>query len=535
MKKLLLLLAAAGLVGSVASAEQTLPENGKYYQVKHSSGKYLTRDGGGFVIADAAEGSDQQVFQFFEVGEGVYNIALDNGLYLGSDRGWSSCALSNNAATYTQFEVTIGDGSEYALLQNLGQRNKRGDAKSFLGCDADDAHVYTDKASDKDLYHWTIEAAPAGYSFPVGEQLPDVYPDHNLPDTDPRKNAYNGYKLVFAEEFNATDGQPSTDIWNYEKGWKRNNEDQYYYNYPNNIWFENGVCVFNGRHEDPETIKNPSYDPRYGTGNQLIKWLEWTSASIITKGSWNGDYSWQYGIYEVRAKLPAYTGCWPAIWSTGRQYSWPKGGEIDLMEWYGGVIHGNVCWGDTKWNSATVSYSELNKEDPNTEWGDEYHIWRMFWDYDHIEMWCDNVLVNNIDLNTTVNPVREGQDWSGVNPFRDVRQVLWLNLALGGNSGGSLANVPQNNYYMVDYARIYQKIGTDGLAKYHVDDYAPDATIRVPDKDAELSGIQSPVADLAECAAPVYYNLQGMPVADPVPGQVVICQQDGRATKMIVR
>ena len=43
-----------------------------------------------------------------------------------------------------------------------------------------------------------------------------------------------------------------------------------------------------------------------------------------------------YGYYEIRAKLPAETGAWPAIWLLGqdrRSSGWPDTGEIDLVEW----------------------------------------------------------------------------------------------------------------------------------------------------------------------------------------------------------
>ncbi len=40
------------------------------------------------------------------------------------------------------------------------------------------------------------------------------------------------------------------------------------------------------------------------------------------------------GRWEVRAKLPATRGMWPAIWllPDTQQYPWPSGGEIDIME-----------------------------------------------------------------------------------------------------------------------------------------------------------------------------------------------------------
>lgn len=299
----------------------------------------------------------------------------------------------------------------------------------------------------------------------------DAYAEYELPDSDPRKNAYEGYKLVFAQEF-SEDGKPDPDVWQYETGYMRNSEDQYY-DGDNNCYVKDGVLVIEGRYVKDDNRPNPAYQAGNSDWPSSIgENMTWTSGSMITKGTADGGYTWQYGIYEVRAKVPQCEGSWPAIWSTGMQYEWPYGGEIDIMEYYGNCIHGNVCWGDgnrygAHWNSATVHDDELGEG-----WGDQFHIWKMIWDPEHIELWCDDIPVNNIDLDTTDNDAATGDfDHGGeCNPFRDVRQRLWLNLALGGQNGGSLDSTPRPLRYLVDYARVYQKIGTDGLATYKVDE-----------------------------------------------------------------
>jgi beta-glucanase (GH16 family) len=52
---------------------------------------------------------------------------------------------------------------------------------------------------------------------------------------------------------------------------------------------------------------------------------------------------------EVRAKLPAGRGVWPAIWTLGNKMGedipWPDRGEIDIMEFVGynpGMVYANV-------------------------------------------------------------------------------------------------------------------------------------------------------------------------------------------------
>lgn len=358
----------------------------------------------------------------------------------------------------------------------------------------------------------------------------DMYPDNVLDANDPRALAYDGYKLVFAEEFSSE--RDLNEIWNFEYGWKRNNEAQLYYK-DKNCFVEDGVLVIEARDHTGENIPNPLYN-KYGANDNIkSKYLKWTSGSMITKGGWQDGYSWLYGIYEVRAKIPQHVGCWPAIWTTGRQYSWPQGGEIDIMEYYGKCIHANVCYGNNVWNSATVNDNVLGEG-----WGDEFHTWRMVWEPDRIELWCDDMLVNFIDTDQTFNPVSEGKDWSGKNPFRDVRNILWLNLALGGNSGGSLTNTPRPSYYLIDYARIYQKVGTDGKATYHVEEEISEPAFKYKDGQKhpihDAAGIEDITVDADDANAPVeYFNLQGIRVENPAEGNVYIRRQGSSAVKVV--
>ncbi len=499
------------LTAASVSAAFTTPEAGKYYRIRHISGLYLTDARFQSRIAEKAE-DNSQIYQFIPVAgeEGVYNIKrMGSGMFCGSDNKWTSTAISRSIPLSQHRVETAAADENYVVIRNVGMN----ESKNCMGVDAtaDGSAVYTDKnGSDIEKHLWTLEEAELYPSS--SETLPDLYPDKNLPADDPRANAYEGYKLVFAQEFSG-EGTPDHEIWNFEEGFKRNQEDQYY-NSDKNCFIRDGVLVIEGRNVEDEKIPNPKYD-RYNKSwpSSIGRYLTWTSGSMQTKGSWDSGYTWHYGIYEVRAKVPQYVGSWPAIWSTGMQYEWPYGGEIDIMEYYGHNIHANVCWGNGgrwsgAWNSATVHDNILGEG-----WGDEYHIWRMVWDYDHMELWCDDILVNNIDLDTTQNaiPSDDYDHGNGCNPFRDVRHMLWLNLALGGINGGSLADTPRPLRYLVDYARVYQKIGTDGKATYSVDEVISEPTFNTPD-GVELSGVETvEIAEAADIPASIY-TLQGIPV-----------------------
>lgn len=540
MKKTSILLTAAFLTAASASAQVMKPEAGKYYRIKHVSGLYLTDKAFNGKVAEKVE-DNSQIVQFIPVAgaEDTYNIMrVRRSQFYGSDKNWSSTIISRDIP-YSRFKIEKTDLKEgYVVFKNIGLSQLKGKSM-YLGTDNynSDANVYTDKSgTDATKHIWTIEEANK-YDETASE-LPDLYPNDNIPASDPRANAYPGYKLVFAEEFGGS-GKPDSQIWTYETGFCRNQEHQYY-DGNKNCYLQDGVLVIEAKDILAEKRKNPKYTAGNNSWPSNIgQYIHWTSGSMQTKGGWNSGYTWKYGIYEVRAKIPQMNGCWPAIWSTGKQYEWPYGGEIDIMEYYGNAIHGNVCWGNggrwsAKWNSAIVRDSELG-----AGWGDEYHIWRMIWDYDHMELWCDDFLVNNINLDETVNvkPSESFDHGNGCNPFRDVRHMLWLNLAIGGQNGGDPYSPPYPNRYLIDYARVYQKIGTDGKATYHVDPQISEPTFSLKDgqENTGLSGVEAPVVEELSEERTEYFSLQGFPVADPQPGQIVIRRCGNDVSKTVIR
>lgn len=531
------LLSALAFSGTASAAAITHPDADKYYRVRHISGLYLTDGGFNSRICNRVE-DNTQIVQFVPVEgkEGLYNIKrVSSGMLCGTNNQWTSTAISRNIPQ-SQYRIAPSDKADYVVLMS----ESMAEGKNCMGTDntVTGSEVYTDK-SGKDLqkHLWMIEEAEA---YPNNTTvLPDCYPDKQLPADDPRANAYDGYKLVFAQEF--SDAGLSSDVWKFEEGFCRNKEDQWY-NGSKNIYVQDGVLVIEGRNVESEKIKNPKYD-KYNNNwpSSIGEYLTWTSGSMMTKGEWNGGYNWQYGIYEVRAKVPQYVGAWPAIWSTGMQFEWPYGGEIDIMEYYGNCIHGNVCWGNGgrwsgHWNSAVVHDNDLGEG-----WGDEYHIWRMVWDYDHMELWCDDILVNNIDLNTTYNTI-PGENFdhgNGCNPFRNVRQMLWLNLALGGQNGGSLAHTPRPVRYLVDYARVYQKIGTDGKATYLVDDKISEPTFSIKDGEENTSAEVEMQDNETSISSPLLiFNLQGMRIDSSIDAlrgsdQMYIVVENSKAKKVV--
>jgi beta-glucanase (GH16 family) len=249
------------------------------------------------------------------------------------------------------------------------------------------------------------------------------------------------YKLVWADEFN-TNGAPNKKNWSYETGFVRNNENQWYQK--QNAYCQNGFLVIEAKKErriNPDFVSYNHKDWRKNRDSIKV-----TSSCLITRGK----LSWQYGRFEMRAKIPVGKGMWPAFWNLGVKGNWPANGEIDIMEYYTGKILANAAWisnkGTTVWDSKTIPLTDFKKD-----WADEFHVWRMDWDAHSIKLYVDNQLLNETDLKETIND--SGQS---ILPFQQPHYLL-VNLAVGGDNGGDFTTAGLPSKYIIDYIRVYQK------------------------------------------------------------------------------
>lgn len=267
-------------------------------------------------------------------------------------------------------------------------------------------------------------------------QVSPFHPDPSPPREIP------GYRLVWSDEFNYT-GKPADSNWSYERGFVRNNEHQWYQEDNANV--RNGALEITGRRE---RFNNPNFVAGSTDWRTNRQFVDFTSAAIHSRGK----RSFRFGRFEIRAKIPAVTGAWPAIWTLGDWGEWPTNGEIDIMEYYGDGILANAAWGSTTrwqaiWDAVKIPMSHFTSRDP--DWANKYHLWTMDWNPEFVKIYLNGELLNTIETAKTLNA-------DGSNPFTSRNHYVLLNLALGGTNGGD-PNRP--NYpitYFVDYFRIYQ-------------------------------------------------------------------------------
>jgi Glycosyl hydrolases family 16/PKD domain len=227
--------------------------------------------------------------------------------------------------------------------------------------------------------------------------------------------------LIWSEEFD-TPGAPNSAKWGYdtgEGGWG-NNELEYYTSRTDNAVVSNG------------TLKIIAKKENYGTS-------AYTSARLLSKDK----FSFRYGKIEIRAKLPPDKGTWPAIWMLGNNVAtapWPACGEIDIMEHVGnqlnkifGTIHYPGHSGANGVGGTTVNPTATT----------DFHRYALVWTATSIQF-----LIDDAAYFTTANN-------SSTMPFNQNFFII-LNVAMGGNFGGSVDPAFSNAQMEIDYIRVYQ-------------------------------------------------------------------------------
>jgi beta-glucanase (GH16 family) len=244
------------------------------------------------------------------------------------------------------------------------------------------------------------------------------------------------WRLVWSDEFD-TDGPPDPSHWNFERGFVRNQEAQWYQ--PANAVVEGGILTIEARREQ---VPNPSYQAGSTDWRRNRQLAEYTSASMTTAGK----HAFMYGRFEMRGRIDTRAGSWPAFWTLGSATPWPQSGEVDIMEFYNGRVLANVCipaGATCGWSSVTRPVAQLG----GAAWTSEFHVWAMEWDAQRIDLYLDGTLVNHFVVGSIPQP----------NPYTTKTQYLLVNFAIGGTNGGDPSGTAFPMRYEVDYVRVYQR------------------------------------------------------------------------------
>ncbi len=357
---------------------------------------------------------------------------LQNGLLLSADKEYEiSFKIKSEVSRDIKFLLQSTDYSIYAIEETISLK-------------ADQTYSYHKKV--------TISSATSYlFGFMLGNVNGTLSGNHTITISSPSCKGQESYvksdegidgtttsapstkkgrNLVWSDEFN--DNTLDTSIWSYDIGtgdwgWG-NNEQQYYTSRETNIKESNGSLKIIARKE------------QYGSSN-------YTSGRILTKGK----KVFKYGYFEARIAVPSSLGIWPAFWMLGaniNEVSWPKCGEIDIME---AVNYNNVVYSTLHWNSLGSGVSDQVSHDSygNGETGGylvddrtDYHLYALEWDENYIKSYVDDVQVFSMNI-------------SSIDAFHKEHYFLF-NVAVGGEwPGYSIGNdFPQA--MSIDYLRVYQ-------------------------------------------------------------------------------
>ena len=226
--------------------------------------------------------------------------------------------------------------------------------------------------------------------------------------------------LAWSDEFDVA-GSPDPSKWGYDiggGGWG-NNELQYYTNRTDNAAVSGGTLKI--------TLKKENFSGSL-----------YTSARLLSKDK----FSFKYGKIEVKAKLPAGGGTWPAIWMLGNNISstpWPACGEIDIMEHVGnqlnkifGTLHHPGHSGANGDGGSVVNPTATTA----------FHRYTTEWSANTIRFLVDDAVFYTFTNYPSL-------------PFNQNFFII-LNIAMGGNFGGAVDPAFSSGAMEIDYVRVYQ-------------------------------------------------------------------------------
>lgn len=168
--------------------------------------------------------------------------------------------------------------------------------------------------------------------------------------------------------------------------------------------------------------------------NSCLYGYKYTSGLITSEAT----FTQTYGYFEMRAKLPAGRGLWPAFWLLPADKSWPP--EIDIMEI---LSHDLTTLYTTLHTNETGTHTKSDipaTKIPNSSF--DFHTYAVDWGPQETVFYFDDKEIGRRPTPADMNK-----------PF-----FLLINLAVGGYWPGSptaLTKFPAT--YQVDWVRVWQR------------------------------------------------------------------------------
>ncbi len=241
------------------------------------------------------------------------------------------------------------------------------------------------------------------------------------------------WHLVFSDEF--TGETPDGNKWVTCYWWDdegctiaSNNELEWYQ--PDNVFVRDGKLVLRAQEEAVTAPDGRRFD--YTSGM--------VSTGTDTHDGEDHGFTFKHAYVEMRARVPAGKGLWPALWMLPADHeSLP---EIDVMEVLGDApseLHMNFHYLDDEGNRNREGHTWTSPE-PLTDW----HVFALDWQPRGITWYLDGVKRNHYSADEKYIP--------------DEPMYLIANLAVGGDWPGAPGDdTPFPSDFEIDYIRIWMR------------------------------------------------------------------------------
>ena len=241
------------------------------------------------------------------------------------------------------------------------------------------------------------------------------------------------WEYRWGDEFDSCPGgKPNEAVWDYEYGYMRNDELQFYRK-------EDAECVTKAGHGllqitslfHPGGVDNPKAAYALSTApcqQPHDKWpdyckhdtqaIHYTSSSLFTRPQATGAL--EHGQYDARIRIEAEVNSWPAWWAIGQppkghHYAWPQNGEIDILEYHASDLfmcaaytdsddpdnHERVLWAP----SDGKGLASMGKVNVDKEWSSRFHVYSMVWTECCMDFYLDGAHMEHIDLHNDLDNV----------------------------------------------------------------------------------------------------------------------------------
>jgi len=286
------------------------------------------------------------------------------------------------------------------------------------------------------------------------------------------------WDLVFVDDFDTL----NSSTWSVADNYSHTTVDHELQLYTkDNVYIDNSTLVLRTQY-DP----NPGGGFYPGARNFTSGWIESSPTPDRILHEYKPGFAQAFGRFEIRAKLPTSNpGIWPAIWMMPEKtltvpphLCWPAGGEIDIMETWGGAdnraTNNNRAYSTYHYSNtsalnitercgskADLSHGHIGGYPAPTakpiDWSQDFHVWALEWNATNMAFFVDEHPIGSVDARQVIVPQT---------PFYFILNTAICSPWYCKVQGAEFSK--QTVYHVIDWIKAYTKKQPGGLARDNI-------------------------------------------------------------------